>query len=341
MSNFTVRPYRPGDEVAILALFNGVFSEDNPAYVPRSLETWRHIYGNNPAGAEILVAEDEAGQLIGNYSAIAYHCSVRGERLRCAQAVDTCVAREWRGSLRKNSVFVTMARDYCEIFGETNEAYTNEYMFGLPNEKAFPVGTRIVGYKPVHCPMPSLVREFDRAWVDEMARRSADVEVTDSDGTDSELQALGALFEAHVNEVPLGLWKDADHLAWRYRGWPEGPYRCLLARRGGELVGALVYRLGWMGQPIVPLVDWIGPGGDASAIAGLLARVGDITLAAGGDKLETWVTPGASQRPTLVEHGLFHQDSLFNLCIMVYSELFDLPWAIDNWVLTMGDSDIY
>jgi hypothetical protein len=341
MSEFSVRLARPDDEHEILALFNSIFAEGNPAYVPRSIEAWRHIYPDNPAGAEILVAEDEAGKLIANYSALAYHCSVRGQRLRCAQAVDTCVAPEWRGSLRRNSVFVTIARAYCEIFGETNAEYTNEYLFGLPNEKAFGVGTRIVGYKPVHCPMPSLVREFDRAWVDEMARRGADVEVTESSADDADLAAMGALFEAHIDQVPLGIWKDAAHLAWRYRDWPERPYRFLLARRGGDLVGALVYRLGWMGQPIVPLLDWIGPGDDEGALAGLLARVGDITLQAGGDKLETWLTPCAAQRPTLESLGLFHQESLFNLCIMVYSELFDLPWARDNWVLTMGDSDIY
>jgi len=341
MSEFRVRRARPGDEHEILALFNTVFAEGNPAYVPRTMETWKHIYSANPSGAEILVAEDEAGTLIANYSAMAYSCRVRGARLRCAQAVATCVAAEWRGSLRRNSVFVSIARTYCEIFGETNPDYTNEYLFGLPNEKAFPVGTRVVGYRPVHCPVPSLVREFDRDWVDEMARRGADVEVTESQGDDADLAAMGALFEDHIDQVPLGIWKDAAHLAWRYRDWPERPYRFLLARRGGQLVGALVFRIGWMGQPIVPLVDWIGPGDDEGALAGLLARVGDITLRAGGQKLETWITPGAAQRPTLLDLGLFQQESLFNLCIMIYSELFDLQWATDNWVLTMGDSDIY
>lgn len=339
MSDFSIRRYRPGDEVAILELFNRVFAEGNPGYEPRPMSTWQHIYGDNPAGAEILVAEDADGTLIANYSAIAGHCNVKGQRLRCGQAVDTCVDKAWRGSLRKNSVFVTIAKLYCSTWGEDNEAYTNEYLYGLPNEKAFPVGTRIVGYQPVHCPMPMLVREFDQAWVDEMARRGADCEVLESDGSD--LAELEALYLAHLDEVPLGSWKDAAHLAWRYRDWPGNPYRIAKAVRAGELVGALVYRLGWMGQPVVPLVDWIGPGGDDAALAALLAHVGRVTLAAGGNQLQTWTTPAMAHTATLSAHGLFPAESPFNLCIMVYSDHFDLAWAKQNWCFTMGDSDIY
>ena len=70
-----------------------------------------------------------------------------------------------------------------------------------------------------------------------------------------------------LDEVPLGLWRDATYLGWRYRDWPDVDYRVALARRGGQLVGAVVYSLGWFGHPIVPLVDWIGPGGDDEALA--------------------------------------------------------------------------
>lgn len=339
MSTFTVRRYEPGDEQAILALFNGVFAEGNPGYVPRSMDTWRHIYLHNPAGHEILVAVDESGRIVGNYSAIPAFCNVRGERRRSAQAVDTCVDKAWRGSLRKNSVFVTIARRYCEIFGETNEAYTNEYMWGLPNEQAFPVGTRIVGYRPVHCPLPKRVRDADAAWVDDLFRRADGITLVESDGAD--LDQLAALFEQHLDQVPLGVWKSAEYLAWRYRDWPERPYHAVKAVRGDELVGALVYRLGWMGQPLVPLVDWIGSGGDEAAVAGLLGHVARAALDAGGRRLETWVTPASGHHATLSRLGMTEEPSPFNLCIMVYSDLFDFEWARDHWVVTMGDSDIY
>lgn len=339
MSNFSVRRYQPGDEQAILDLFNGVFAENNPNYVPRSLEHWRHIYLANPAGQEILVATDDKGEIIANYSAIPAHCSVDGVRLRSAQAVDTCVRKDWRGSLRKNSVFVTIARDYCEIFGQTNADYTNEYMWGLPNEQAFGVGTRIVGYQPVHCPMPRLFREADEAWVSGLEQAGAGVQVLASDGTD--LAELSDLYARHTDQVPLGLWKDEAYLAWRYRDWPGNPYRAIKACRDGQLQAALIYRLGWMGQALVPLVDWIGRGDDRALLAALLAHVGRETLAAGGRRMETWVTPGARQWAPLQALGLTPEHSPFNLCIMVYSDRFDHARAVSSWVVTMGDSDIY
>ncbi|GJM22380.1 MAG: hypothetical protein DHS20C15_22950 [Planctomycetota bacterium] len=341
MSSFDVRLYEPGDEVGILELFNRVFAEGNPAYVPRTMDVWKHIYEANPAGHEILVATDETGAIIANYSAIPTHCNVKGQRLRCAQAVDTCVAPEWRGSLRRNSVFVTIAKRYVEVFGNTHPEYTNEYMFGLPNEKAFPVGTRIIGYKPVHCPLMRQVKLADEAWIDDLAARAEGVEVVELGGSDDDLALLEALYLEHLPETPLAAWKDAAHLAWRYRDWPGVDYRCLLARRHGRPAAAMVFRLGWMGQPIVPLVDWIGAGSDPALLAGLIAAVGGLALQAGGRHLETWATPGMPHRASLLELGFGEEPSPFNLCIMDFSEHFEFEWAKAHWILTMGDSDIY
>ncbi len=339
MDPFTIRRYRPGDEEAVLALFNKVVTEDDADFAGRSMATWRHRYIDNPLGYQVLVAEDEAGNVIGNYSAWALRCSVRGEKRLCAQAVDTVVDRAWRGSLRKSSVFVTIGRRYLKEFCDTDADVHNEYAYGLPNNQAFGAGTRILGYKPVHCPMPKQVIEFDEAWVDGLDGRAGSVSVTDGDW--SELPELEALFLATLDEVPLGLWRDATYLGWRYRDWPDVDYRVALARRGGQLVGAVVYSLGWFGHPIVPLVDWIGPGGDEEAVAALLAHVGRITLAEGGRRLETWVTPNMPQLGTLRRCGFSEEESPFNLCIMVYSRDFDLDWSKAHWFFTMGDSDIY
>lgn len=341
MSSFDVRLFEPGDEQAILDLFNRVFAEGNPAYVPREMSVWKHIYLDNPAGHEILVATDEAGAIIANYSAIPAHCAVKGQRLRCAQAVDTCVDAAWRGSLRRNSVFVTIARRYVELFGTEHDVYTNEYMYGLPNEKAFPVGTRIIGYKPVHVPLMRQFTEFEETWIGELAARAEGVEVVESDGSDADLAALEQLFLDNLHATPMTTWKDAAHLAWRYRDWPGVDYRCLIARRDGKPEAALIFRLGWMGQPLVPLVDWIGRGDDRALVAGLLAAVAGITIQAGGRRLETWTTPPMPQRDLLLALGMQEEPSPFRLCIMDFSEHFDFEWAREHWMLTMGDSDIY
>lgn len=340
MEPFEVRRYQPGDEEQILDLFNRVVNADNPDAVPRSMATWRHRYIDNPMGYQVLVATDAKGAIIGNYSAMVMNCSVRGEKRRCAQAVDTVVDRAWRGALSKSSVFVTIGRRYLKEFCRPEgEEGGNEYAYGLPNNQAFGAGTRILGYKPVHCPMPTQVMEFDGAWVDGLCAQSGDVTVTEDDW--SSLPEVEQLFEAHIDQVPLGIWRDATYLGWRYRDWPDVPYRLLLARRGGVLVSAMVFSLGWFGHPIVPLMDWIGPGGDREVMAAMLAHVGRLTLDEGGSRLETWVTPNMPQRETLRTLGFGEEESPFNLCIMVYGQDFDLDWSTSHWFFTMGDSDIY
>jgi hypothetical protein len=98
---FTVRPYRDGDEHAILALFNDVFRVGNPDFVPRTLEQWSWAFARNPEGHHTFVAES-AGGLVGTYIAIPARWRFPEGVHLGAQAVDTVVAPEFRRSLRKN-----------------------------------------------------------------------------------------------------------------------------------------------------------------------------------------------------------------------------------------------
>ena len=342
MSEFTVRLYEPGDEIGILDLFNRTFSEDNPGFVPRTLEFWRQLFERNPAGLQIMVAVDGQGKLIANYSSTPAFCSVRGEKRLCTQIVDTCVDKDWRRSLRKGSVFVTIGADFLRFFSTPGQQPFDDFIYGLPNEKAFPVGTRVLGYKPVHVPLYGLVHHVgpDTAgFLATLRAQSGAVTVEERGGDDwSEVEAL---FLSHVDEIQLGLWRDAAYLAWRYAPRPHEPYRTLLARRGGRLAGALVVRMGWFGHRVLPLVDWIGPGADREALAALLAEAGRLALEAGAQRLETWVTPNTLHHATLTALGLRPEPTVFNLCIMVFAPDFDLDWAKANWFFTMGDSDIF
>ncbi|HZM00567.1 MAG TPA: hypothetical protein VFD43_09985 [Planctomycetota bacterium] len=342
MSEFTVRLYEPGDEVGILELFNRTFSEDNPGFVPRTPEVWRHLFADNPAGLQIMVATDSQGKLIANYSSTPAFCSVRGEQRLCTQIVDSCVDKAWRRSLRKGSVFVTIGAEFLRYFSTAGRTPFDDIIYGLPNEKAFPVGTRVLGYKPVHVPLYALVHHVGAdtgAFLGALAEQAGAVTVEELASDD--WSEVAALFLAHKDEVQLGLWRDEAYLAWRYAPRPVDPYRALLARRAGRLVGALVVRMGWFGHRVLPLVDWVGPGADREALAALLLAAGRIGVASGAQRLETWVTPNTAHHATLGALGLRPEPTVFNLCIMVFAPDFDLAWAKANWFFTMGDSDIF
>lgn len=344
MSSFRIREYEPGDEEQILPLFNRVFGDDNPDFVPRDMDTWRHIYEANPAGHKTLVGTDADGNIVANYSSCPVKIRVRGEERIASQVVDSCVDMAWRRSLRKNSLFITIAHEYQRTFCDADQPVFNDYIYGLPNENHYPLGVRLLGYTPVHCPLPRQVRDFDEGWPAELATRAGDVVAADADWT--RLGEVAALAARHADEMPLGNVRDLPYLAWRYRDWPERPYGLILARRdggAGEVCGAAFYRVGvpWEKRPVAAVLDWYGAAGDEQTAAALLSRVAAAAWAREHPRVETWVTPAMPHGDVLRGLGLREEDTQFNLCMVLFARDYDIDWVKRNWWLTMGDTDIY
>ena len=59
MVDYEIRAFRPGDERSLLATFNQVFGERDPAFVPRTIEQWEWAFLRNPAGTRIWLALQE------------------------------------------------------------------------------------------------------------------------------------------------------------------------------------------------------------------------------------------------------------------------------------------
>jgi hypothetical protein len=229
-----------------------------------------------PAGMQIMVAVDGQGKLIANYSSTPAFCSVRGEQRLCTQIVDSCVDKDWRRSLRKGSVFVTIGADFLRFFSTAGRLPFDDFIYGLPNEKAFPIGTRVLGYKPVHVPLYALVHHVGAetgGWLGALGERAGNVTVEELRGDD--WSEVARLFLAHKDEIQLGLWRDEAYLAWRYAPRPARalPHAARAARRPPRRARSCV-RMGWFGHRVLPLVDWIGPGADVEAVAALLQGAG-------------------------------------------------------------------
>ncbi len=344
MSSFSIRPYEAGDEEQILPLFNRVFGGDNPDFTPRDMATWRHLYEANPRGHQTLVGLDVDGNIVANYSSCPVLLKVGDERRVATQVVDSCVDMAFRRSLRKSSLFITIANEYQRVYCDADKPEFNDFIYGLPNENHYPLGTRLLGYTPVHCPLPRQYREFDQAWAGELASRAGDVVAEDA-GWDA-LEQVAELAARHEHEMPLGNVRDLAYLSWRFRDWPESPYGLLLARRDGgqgEVCGAAFYRVGvpWEKRPVSVVLDWIGSGSDEQTMAALLARVAAVSCERQHPRVESWVTPAMPHVATLRSLGFGEEHTQFNLCMVLFSRAYDIPWVKQNWFLTMGDTDIY
>lgn len=145
---WTIRVYEPGDEHDILELFNSVFRVDNPDFVPRKLSHWNWRFRDNPEGHQTLLAIAD-DRVVGLYTGIPARWRFPYGTGLGTQAVDSCIAPEYRRSLRKTGLFMTLARQWFDEFRGPDK---NHIGYGFPNPQAFRIGTKRLGYLPVRSP---------------------------------------------------------------------------------------------------------------------------------------------------------------------------------------------
>ncbi len=333
---WTIRPYQPGDGRGILALFNAVFAEVDPNFRPRTEAHWRWQFEDNPLSHHTFVAIDPDGEVIGTYTAIPGTWLHDGAAMIGSQAVDTCVDREYRRVLKREGLFLSLARVWFDHYGRPER---DRIVYGFPNPVAFRVGTKRLDYRPVHTPIRSLNRNFGRDWIEWLGPAGGDgVDVVEVDRFDP---AVDDLFAATLGDRRLVQRRDARYLDWRYARCPTFAYRILEARAKptGRLRGVTVLRTD-RNDHVAPLVDWIVAGDDRDAFCGLARAAAECAAAAGKSCLETWVPPWSAHFASLKEAGFAEDDSTFNLCIRVFGPPFDEAWAKEHWFFTMGDSDV-
>jgi len=336
--SFTVRDYALGDEQGILALFNRTFAIGNPDFVPRTLRHWKWAFPSNPEGHTTMVALAD-GAIVGTFTCIPARFRFADGAFRMGQAVDTVIAPEWRASLRKSGVYLTLSYAFYARFGKRDDL---RLLFGFPNPQAFRVGTKFGGYEPVRCPV--LESELPLAAA---ARWNLDeaLVVSEVERFGGEVDAFDA---ALAKPGIVAALRTARLWNWRYADCPSTRYQLLRAEGpDGRLRGFLVHGLSWHGfrKEIVPVVDWLIAPGDRATWRALLGAAARHALAHRETKLTsflTWATPTSPAFADLAALGFTSRDSIFNLCIRRF-EGSDFPpeEAKERLWLTMGDSDIY
>jgi len=341
-AGFRVRPFRPGDEHGILALFNEVFAVGNPDFVPRTLAHWQWAFERGPEGHQTFVAEardvaESPPQIVGTYTAIPARWRLPEGIHLGGQAVDTVVAPRFRRSLRKNGLFLTLADRWFDHYGCKER---DRIVYGFPNPQAFRIGTSKVGYLPVRCPMLEL--SLPVASAARFAPRGIHVVELERFGRE-----VDAFDEALAPALGISAVRDARYLNWRYAECPTTSYRLLRAESAdGSLRGFLIHSLGWHGfrKDIVPIVDFVIAPGDLAAWQALLGAAARAAQKHAGPKLDellAWAPPQHGHWRDLQALGFDAAASRFNLCIRIFTDSFDVEFAKSNWYVLMGDSDVY
>ncbi len=336
-TTYTVRQYRPGDEHGILRLFNQVFGEDDPSFRPRTLEQWHWEFRDNPAGMQIIVAEDAGGRIVAHYACLPARTQLKDEQVLTGQGVDSMVHPDSRRGLKKEGPFLQVARAYLETFG--NERVC-AFGFGFPNEKAFRVGVRRIGYVPVVPSLPTLFRNFFSDSDDETVGRKFQGAREVREVTAFEASA-DQLWKRVRAAFPVALLRDSLYLNWRYARCARGRYRLFEVCDDGRLAAVFVTRALWQGLPILALADYLGDPRDEASFALALRQALRCARDEKQVRVEAWFPRSHPFFEQALEAGFKTEPSQANLCVMLFRKDLELDWLARNWFFTIGDSDLF
>ncbi len=326
---WTIRPYRAGDEGAILELFKRVFGID------RSLEHWRWKFVENPAGQYIRLAQTPSGELVGQYAGLPARMTWGGKRLVLTQIIDVMVDPRFRMGLKRAGLFSALANRFIGDYSGLNKVSGG---FGFPTPGALRIGERVAGYTPLH-PVVCLVRDLGGGELSLPVRaRLYRIQTVERVG-----RGIDGLWERVRPELPVAIIRDARYLNWRYADCPDVRYTMLSAssRLTGTLAGVAILRMEVHGKPVAALVDWLVSRRATGAALALLARCEGVARQAGMERLEAWFPPYSWSYRLLQELGFGPSDTIYHFVVLPTSPEVSLEWAKDRWYYTMGDSDIY
>lgn len=232
-SEFVTRAYEPGDETAILGLFQRAFS------VARPIEHWRWKYAESPFGRfKISLTFASTGELAAHYAGypVPFHEVVHGEAVELAtlQIGDTMTAPEFRHIGRgSTSVLGRTVQHFYATFCDAKVAFN--YGFNTANIQK--LGLRFfnvrriedVGYWVLENPRPRL-----RGMLPFSLYHIAPVSAVGPE--------WDQLFGRLASRFPPMVARTARYLDWRYLRCPDPGFQMLAARRGARLVGWIVVR---------------------------------------------------------------------------------------------------
>jgi len=305
-----MRNYRPGDEVAIVPLFERVFGK--PMGASESANHWRWEYLENPVQPLLIKLAWDGPRLVGQYAASPRRVRLDGRDVVAALSLDTMTDPEYRR---------------LGIFASTAEAlYTNQtrlgqtFIYGFPNANSIYGITKRLRWSrimptPVHLrpitPTSFIARRLP-AWLASLSARA----ISFGANLTSAMAKCGSRADDLVlrEERGFGAWaddlwqrcrdqhrvwviRDYSYLNWRYNRRPENDYCVVTAWSGRRAAGYVVMTLAdrkWGRTCFV--LDFLADITINGAVAALVDRVVTYAAKKGVDFASALLTPGCRYR---------------------------------------------
>jgi GNAT superfamily N-acetyltransferase len=337
-SRWTIRPYRSGDEIALVDLFVRVFKRP----ITSAHWLWKLRGYERPFENVWLAVDGE--RIVAQYAGIPVRVQSASGLRWAVLSVDTMVDPDYR---RRGLLTQTATHAY-KYWQEAGAAF----VYGLPNELAgpglyplgfkyaFPVRWRRRAVRPfailaARSGMRFPTEPLDALWYASTSKRREKkaIQLVEARNPDA---GFDEIFRSCAQSAKLTFARDRNWIRWRYFLAPEAGYRVLLAIQEDEALGYVAYRLQNAG----------------GLIAEVFAPDDHVCLALAGGAVEQLRTLGARSISTLA----IPQTPYDRVCGKLHFSAFKsfgfavLPLAADlsrehvgdpnAWHLSGGDLDV-
>jgi GNAT superfamily N-acetyltransferase len=157
-----IRPFREGDEKAVLRLRERVIGDLDPVRLQE--RTWRWQFAENPAGPAVCRLAEARGRVVGQYVVMPVRMRVEGRECTWFFSCDTMVDPDYR----RRGIFTSLAG---EVYAHIESVRPGAAVWGFPNMRSLPGFTGRHGWQvpavfPVRVvllnPVRALLRRFFR-----------------------------------------------------------------------------------------------------------------------------------------------------------------------------------
>jgi hypothetical protein len=215
MEDFIIRNYRPGDEVALVQLFERVFHHR------KTLNFWRWQFEENDGGVlHVTVAEHKHGEIIGHFGGVVTRFLCQGNVVRVSQGVDVVTHPEHRSL----ALYCAMTRGH---FREAEKKGVG-FVYGFPSLDHLKIARRQFGARTL-----GSVSEWSCKlnWLAQLGRNlnrnreePREVSIVSRFGVETD-----TLWNELKNHFPCSTVRDSRYLNWRYADQPDHQYVFLRA----------------------------------------------------------------------------------------------------------------
>ena len=336
---FTIRPYKNGDEHKILEMFNEVFSEN------RKLEHWYWKYRDNPYGAYfITLATAEDGTIAAHYAGypvkLCFYGSLNNppDESMTYHIGDKMTREKFRSIGFGKSALLTKTFLFFKDFFAKKHNVPFAYGFTTHHSKRF--GLLLLNYADIE-PVPYRVFDIDKLnglskySVKEILTgiRVSEVNEIDERWTDFFLKV--APYYKYL------IRRDATYLKWRYIDRPDRDYLILAVTKRRQLTGWSVF---YREADKIIWGDALFRPGDPASVKTVLGYLRKHSLTKGVKFIECWFPPRPQWWDTILK-GLGFKTEVEPSHLHLTPPVFIKNGAIEKlrnyFYYTMGDSDLF